>query len=244
MTSLPAHAFNHSHHNRSSQTVDALTYLVASLPLESHLPESDMHDVVVGLWRVTHLTDDVALLHHSVAFVFKFTDGAADGLHGALSCCCVWERRQKAGININEKYPFITSHAIVSVKRQYITAQVVVSVFPLGKQPSGGGGGGSSCGVGNTVLSAVIFIKIALWVLQKCKDFFFCVSCSVHVSVWLCIRAELCYAQYRDQRKIVKIRPWRRNDLVNINSIKLFYSVISNSPLSNIALSLFHWTIK
>lgn len=65
------------------------TYLVAPLPLEGHLPEPNVHDVVIGLRCVTHLADDVALLHHSVAFFLELANGAADSLHGALSCCCV-----------------------------------------------------------------------------------------------------------------------------------------------------------
>lgn len=71
------------------QQESSRTYLVAPLPLEGHFPESDLHDVVVGLGRVTHLSDDVALLHHGVALIFELADGAADGLHGALSCRCV-----------------------------------------------------------------------------------------------------------------------------------------------------------
>lgn len=67
----------------------ARTYLVAPLPLEGHLPEPDMHDVIIGLGCVTHLANDVPLLHHGVAFVFELANGATDGLHGALPCCCV-----------------------------------------------------------------------------------------------------------------------------------------------------------
>lgn len=66
------------------QSEGSRTYLVAPLPLEGHLSEPNVHDVVVGLGRVTHLAYDVALLHHSVPLVLKLADGAADGLHGAL----------------------------------------------------------------------------------------------------------------------------------------------------------------
>lgn len=48
-----------------------------------------MHDVVVGFGRVTDLADDVALLHHGVALLFKLANRATDGLHGALSRRCV-----------------------------------------------------------------------------------------------------------------------------------------------------------
>lgn len=65
-------------------SVSSCTYLVAPLPLEGHLSEPNVHDVVIGLGRVTHLADDVALLHQSVALILEHMDGAADSLHGAL----------------------------------------------------------------------------------------------------------------------------------------------------------------
>lgn len=75
----------HCHHS--------LTYLVAPLPLECHLPEPNMHDIVIGLRCVTNLADDVALLHLAVTFVLQLANGATDSLHGALPCCCVCGRR-------------------------------------------------------------------------------------------------------------------------------------------------------
>ena len=75
------------------------TYLVAPLPLEGHLPEPDVHDVVVGLGRVTHLADYVALLHHGVALIFELANGATDGLHGALPCGCVWDRERRRSVS-------------------------------------------------------------------------------------------------------------------------------------------------
>lgn len=43
-----------------------------------------MHHIVEGLGRVTHLTNDVALLHHGVPFLLKLVNGATDRLHGVL----------------------------------------------------------------------------------------------------------------------------------------------------------------
>lgn len=48
-----------------------------------------MHDIVIRLGRVTHLTDDVALLHHGVALVLQLADRTPDSLQGTLPGCCV-----------------------------------------------------------------------------------------------------------------------------------------------------------
>lgn len=71
------------------KAVASLTYLVAPLPLEGNFPEPNVHHIVIGLRCVTHLANDIALLHHSVTFVLKLAYGATDGLHGALPCCSV-----------------------------------------------------------------------------------------------------------------------------------------------------------
>ena len=81
--------------SQQKPSVSSCTYLVAPLPLERHFSEPNVHDVVIGLRRVTHLADDVALLHQSVAFVLKRMDGAPDSLHGALPGRIVWERTQE-----------------------------------------------------------------------------------------------------------------------------------------------------
>lgn len=74
---------------RTKTPVYSFTYFVASLPLEGHFPESNVHDVVVGLRRVTHLADDVALLHHGVALVLQLADGTPDGFQRTLPSCYV-----------------------------------------------------------------------------------------------------------------------------------------------------------
>lgn len=76
-------------HPYKKQSVGCCTYLIAPLPLEGHLPEPNVHDVVIGLGCVTHLADDVSLLHHSVAFLLKLADGPTHCLHGALPGSCV-----------------------------------------------------------------------------------------------------------------------------------------------------------
>lgn len=76
-------------HRNQKQSHQSPTYLVAPLPLEGHFPEPNLHDVVVRLGCVAHLADDVALLHHGVAFLFELANGETDGLHGALPRCCV-----------------------------------------------------------------------------------------------------------------------------------------------------------
>lgn len=70
-------------------SVRCYTYFVAPLPLEGHFPESNMHDVVIRLRCVTHLTDDVALLHHGVALFLQFADRTPDGFQRTLPSCYV-----------------------------------------------------------------------------------------------------------------------------------------------------------
>lgn len=87
--SLTVCVLNNPDSNKGSHEEGSHTYFVAPLPLEGHLPEPNVHDVVIGLGCVTHLTNNVALLHHAVVFILKLTNGATDGLHGAMPCCCV-----------------------------------------------------------------------------------------------------------------------------------------------------------
>lgn len=79
------HSLHLHHHHNTADGQAVRTDLVAPLPFEGHLPEAHVHDVVVRLWRVADLADDVALLHHRVAIVLEIADGAAHGLHGILS---------------------------------------------------------------------------------------------------------------------------------------------------------------
>lgn len=73
----------------SKPSVCSYTYFVAPLPLEGHFPQPDMHDVVIRLGCVTHLADDVALLHHGIALFLQLADRTSDGLQGTLPGCCV-----------------------------------------------------------------------------------------------------------------------------------------------------------
>lgn len=65
------------------------TDFVAPLPLEGHFPESNVHDVVVRLRRVTHLADDVALLHHGVALLLQLANRTSNGFQRTLPSCYV-----------------------------------------------------------------------------------------------------------------------------------------------------------
>ena len=51
-----------------------LTDFVSSLPLKGHLPQANVHDVVVRLGGVTDLTNDVFPPHFSIPLFFKQSD--------------------------------------------------------------------------------------------------------------------------------------------------------------------------
>lgn len=80
-----------------------LTYLVASLPFEGDLAQAHMHDIIVGLGGVAHLSYDVSLSHEHIVLVVESAYGAPDGLHRALTCSCVC-RKFRAVVDILNMY--------------------------------------------------------------------------------------------------------------------------------------------
>lgn len=103
-----------------------LTDFVSSLPLKCHLPQSNMHDVIIGLRGIAHLANDILSPHLSIPPLFKQSDWLLDSFYGPLLrgrvCRETWNcQSQNVGKSVSKRtqrkhdhiYP-CSSHDVIS----------------------------------------------------------------------------------------------------------------------------------